>query len=85
MNGNIPNKPGKSPGTPQKRKINPIYWVYILALGVIIYFMFTSGSHEAVLQLRGEAGARQVARQPEVAAVANGGGPIAGCMLLTRG
>jgi acetyl-CoA acetyltransferase len=40
--------------------------------------------HEAVVQLRGEAGARQVPRQPEVAAVANGGGPIAGCMLLTR-
>jgi acetyl-CoA acetyltransferase len=40
--------------------------------------------HEAVLQLRGEAGERQVARQPEVAAVANGGGPIAGAMLLTR-
>jgi len=45
--------------------------------------------HEACLQLRGEAGARQVVRaggrNPEVAAVANGGGPIAGTMLLTRG
>jgi acetyl-CoA acetyltransferase len=45
--------------------------------------------HEACLQLRGEAGERQVVRrtgrQPEVAAVANGGGPIAGAMLLTRG
>ena len=40
--------------------------------------------HEAVLQLRGEAGARQVARRPEVAVVSNGGGPISGCMLLTR-
>jgi acetyl-CoA acetyltransferase len=40
--------------------------------------------HEACVQLRGDAGARQVARQPEVAVVANGGGPIAGCMLLTR-
>ncbi len=40
--------------------------------------------HEACLQLRGEAGERQVARQPEVAVVANGGGPIAGCMLLHR-
>ncbi|MGZ8819645.1 MAG: thiolase family protein [Mycobacterium sp.] len=40
--------------------------------------------HEAVLQLRGEAGARQVAGQPEVAVVSNGGGPLAGCMLLTR-
>ncbi|MGH9091251.1 MAG: thiolase family protein, partial [Acidimicrobiales bacterium] len=45
--------------------------------------------HEACLQLRGEAGDRQVAGRtgsgPEVAAVANGGGPIAGSMLLTRG
>lgn len=40
--------------------------------------------HEACVQLRGDAGARQVARQPEVAVVANGGGPIAGCMLVTR-
>jgi len=41
--------------------------------------------HEAVVQLRGEAGDRQVTKkQPEVAAVANGGGPIGGCMLLTR-
>jgi acetyl-CoA acetyltransferase len=40
--------------------------------------------HEAVLQLRGQAGARQVAAIPEVAVVSNGGGPIAGCMLLTR-
>jgi acetyl-CoA acetyltransferase len=39
--------------------------------------------HEACLQLRGQAGDRQVARRPEVAAVAAGGGPIAGCMLLT--
>jgi acetyl-CoA acetyltransferase len=45
--------------------------------------------HEACLQLRGEGGPRQVVRPggraPEVAAVANGGGPIAGTMLLTRG
>jgi len=45
--------------------------------------------HEACLQLRGEAGDRQVRTkrsggQVEVAAVANGGGPIAGAMLLTR-
>ncbi len=40
--------------------------------------------HEACLQLRGEAGERQVPGNPEVAAVANGGGPIAGAMLLTR-
>ena len=39
--------------------------------------------HEACLQLRGEAGERQVPRH-EVAVVSNGGGPIAGCMLLTR-
>jgi acetyl-CoA acetyltransferase len=41
--------------------------------------------HEACLQLRGGGGERQVAGDPEVAVVANGGGPIAGCMLLTRG
>lgn len=40
--------------------------------------------HEACLQLRGLAGDRQVAGPPEVAVVSNGGGPIAGCMLLTR-
>jgi acetyl-CoA acetyltransferase len=43
--------------------------------------------HEACLQLRGEAGDRQVGRGGrgvEVAAVANGGGPIAGALLLTR-
>ena len=40
--------------------------------------------HEAVLQLRGGAGERQVAGA-EVAAVAAGGGPEVGCMLITRG
>jgi acetyl-CoA acetyltransferase len=41
--------------------------------------------HEACLQLRGAAGDRQVpGRTVEVAAVANGGGPVAGTMLLTR-
>jgi acetyl-CoA acetyltransferase len=41
--------------------------------------------HEACLQLRGEAGDRQVpGKRVEVAAVGNGGGPIAGAMLLTR-
>ena len=40
--------------------------------------------HEACLQLHGQAGARQVPRQPEVAVVSNGGGPIAGCLLVTR-
>jgi len=41
--------------------------------------------HEACVQLRGEGGGRQVAPQPEVAAVGAGGGPIAGALLLTRG
>lgn len=39
--------------------------------------------HEACLQLRGQAGERQVAGA-DVAVVAAGGGPIAGCLLLTR-
>ncbi|MCT7661156.1 thiolase family protein [Mycobacterium deserti] len=39
--------------------------------------------HEACLQLRGQAGQRQVSRRPEVAVAAAGGGPIAGCMVLT--
>jgi hypothetical protein len=38
---------------------------------------------EACLQLRGQAGDRQMVRRPEVAVDAAGGGPIAGCMLLT--
>lgn len=41
--------------------------------------------HEACLQLRREAGDRQVAKPLRVAAVSNGGGPIAGCLLLTSG
>ena len=40
--------------------------------------------HEACVQLRGEGGTRQVPGRVEVAAVANGGGPIAGAILLTR-
>jgi len=40
--------------------------------------------HEACLQLRGQAGERQVPGDPDVAVAAAGGGPIAGCMLLTR-
>jgi acetyl-CoA acetyltransferase len=40
--------------------------------------------HEACLQLRGEAGDRQVPKDVQVAAVGNGGGPIAGALLLTR-
>jgi acetyl-CoA acetyltransferase len=39
--------------------------------------------HETCLQLRGEAEERQVSSRPEVAVAAVGGGPIAGCMLLT--
>jgi acetyl-CoA acetyltransferase len=39
--------------------------------------------HEACLQLRGQAGDRQLARRPEVAVAAAGGGPIAGCLVLT--
>jgi acetyl-CoA acetyltransferase len=39
--------------------------------------------HEACLQLRGQAGGRQVRQRPETAVVSVGGGPIAGCMLLT--
>lgn len=39
---------------------------------------------EAVLQLRGEAGARQLSTTPKVAAVATGGGNIAGAALLIR-
>ncbi|OCB22583.1 acetyl-CoA acetyltransferase [Mycobacterium malmoense] len=39
--------------------------------------------HEGCLQLRGEAGERQVSRRPDVGVVSVGGGPVAGCMLLT--
>jgi len=39
--------------------------------------------HEAVLQLRGQAGEHQVPGRPEVALAAAGGGPLAGCLLLT--
>ncbi|HEX4819628.1 MAG TPA: thiolase family protein [Acidimicrobiales bacterium] len=44
--------------------------------------------HEACVQLWGEGGERQVVRpgdrQPEVAVAAAGGGPLGGCLLLTR-
>jgi acetyl-CoA acetyltransferase len=39
--------------------------------------------HEACVQLWGEGGARQVPGRPEVAVAAAGGGPLAGCLLLT--
>jgi acetyl-CoA acetyltransferase len=38
--------------------------------------------HEACVQIRGESGARQLTPRPKVVAVSNGGGPIAGCLLL---
>ena len=38
--------------------------------------------YEAILQMRGEAGERQLAHQPRVAVVANGGGPLGSCFLL---
>ena len=40
--------------------------------------------HEAVVQLRGEGGARQGPNTPDVAVAAAGGGPLAGCLLLTK-
>jgi len=40
--------------------------------------------HEACVQLWGEAGDRQVPGGPEVGVAAAGGGPLAGCLLLTR-
>jgi acetyl-CoA acetyltransferase len=38
--------------------------------------------HEACLQLRGAAGARQVMPRPQTAAIGIGGGPLGGCMLV---
>ncbi len=40
--------------------------------------------HEAIVQLRGDGGERQVPGSPEVAVAAAGGGPTSGCLLLTR-
>ncbi len=40
--------------------------------------------HEACVQLWGEGGERQVPGGPRVAVAAAGGGPIAGCLLLSR-
>lgn len=39
--------------------------------------------HEACQQLRGHAGPTALAKRPEVAVVSAGGGPIAGCVLLS--
>jgi acetyl-CoA acetyltransferase len=41
--------------------------------------------HEAALQLWGEGGARQVPGDPRLAVAAAGGGPLGGCLLLSRG
>jgi acetyl-CoA acetyltransferase len=40
--------------------------------------------HEAVLQLRGQAGERQVKKAPKVSVVGNGGGSLGGAVLLRR-
>ena len=40
--------------------------------------------HEAAVQMWGEGGDRQIAKVPEVAAVAAGGGNTCGCLLLVR-
>jgi acetyl-CoA acetyltransferase len=40
--------------------------------------------HESCLQLWGDGGDRQVPGDPSVAVAAAGGGPLAGCLLLTR-
>ncbi len=41
-------------------------------------------AHEAVVQLRGLGGARQIAGDPRVAVCASGGGPLATALLLVR-
>ena len=41
-------------------------------------------AHEAVTQLRGNGGARQIKGEPRVAVAASGGGPLATALLLTR-
>ena len=40
--------------------------------------------HEACVQLWGEGGERQVPGDPEVAVAAAGGGPLGGCLLITK-
>jgi acetyl-CoA acetyltransferase len=41
-------------------------------------------AHESVVQLRGEAGARQIPGEPRVAVCTSGGGPLATALLLAR-
>jgi acetyl-CoA acetyltransferase len=41
-------------------------------------------AHEAVVQLRGKGGARQIPGNPQVAVCASGGGPLATALLLAR-
>jgi acetyl-CoA acetyltransferase len=41
-------------------------------------------AHEAVTQLRGNGGARQIAGDPKVAVATSGGGPLAAALLLAR-
>jgi acetyl-CoA acetyltransferase len=41
-------------------------------------------AHEAVVQLRGKGGARQIAGDPRIAVCASGGGPLATALLLAR-
>ena len=41
-------------------------------------------AHEAVVQLRGKGGARQIAGDPRVAVSTSGGGPLATALLLAR-
>jgi acetyl-CoA acetyltransferase len=41
-------------------------------------------AHEAVVQLRGKGGARQIQGEPRVAVCASGGGPLATALLLAR-
>ena len=41
-------------------------------------------AHEAVVQLRGKGGARQISGDPRVAVCTSGGGPLATALLLTR-
>ena len=41
-------------------------------------------AYEAVIQLRGQGGARQVQGDPQVAVATSGGGPMAAALLLAR-